>query len=252
MITNDFEFPNYEGMSFSYPEFEILRMPEDLKVFELAARTCYRSEDKINEDSDEKLFHRILSKNHTAMIEFVDDLVVRFKTNRGVSHELVRMRLCSFAQESTRYVTYNKMNFIIPWWLSTKDMEEIDTEEKALFMEACITSSKQYKRRIETGWSAQKARGCLINDISTLINVKTNIREWMHIFDLRCDSPAHPDMRVLMCGLFMALGEKSEIFKILTFYKKRLYDDLLWFAANYTLVPINDTKYTIVNNNGLV
>ena len=248
MISNEITLPKYPGISFSYPEFEVLKMPKDLSVFERATRTCYKSESKIKDGSDEKLLETILFNNHTAMIEFIDDLVVQFKTNRGVTHEIVRQRLCSFAQESSRYVKYNDVNFIIPWWLSQSDMQNIDTEEKALYMESCLNCGKQYKRRIETGWSPQKARGCLINDVSATINVKANIREWVHVFGLRCDSPAHPDIRILMCGLLTFLCLRSNIFKTVVKYNPKLYKDIEWFNESYFISPLGNEKYIIVNN----
>lgn len=251
-MINDFKFDNYPGISFSYPEFEILKMPEDLKVFEVATRTCYKSEDKIKEGSDMKLLETILSKNHTAMTEFIDDLVVRMKTNRGVTHEIVRMRLCSFAQESSRYVKYDNVNFIIPWWLSSEELKIIDTEDKALFIGSCNDVGKQYKRRTEIGWPAEKARGCLSCDVAATINMKANIREWMHVFGLRCDSPAHPDMRVLMCGILTAISWKSDIFKTFIRYQSDLYADVEWFNSNYFLFESGNNKYIIVNNRDLL
>jgi thymidylate synthase (FAD) len=231
-----------------YPSFEIMKMPNDLKVFERAARTCYQSEDKIKEGSDLNLLRKIVKMNHTAMVEFMDDLVVRFKTNLGVSHELVRMRLCSFAQSSTRYIKYNGVEYIIPWWTSEKSLTNDQTGRNALFLEACEDCSKHYQRRIDSSWTPQEARGCLIKDTSTYINMKANMREWMHIFGLRCDSPAHPDMRVIMNGLLTCLYENSEIVRELCVLKPELQDDLTWFKERYTNVQREENIFTIVNN----
>ena len=96
---------------------EILSLPENnLQMLEKAGRTCYKSEDKITQDSAEKFVDMLVRKGHHAMIEF-GDIIVKFVTNRGVTHELVRHRHCSFAQESTRYVKYEgEMEFIKPVW----------------------------------------------------------------------------------------------------------------------------------------
>ena len=85
---------------------EILSLPENtLQIMEKAGRTCYKSEDKITNDSAERFVNMLVRKDHHAMVEF-SDIIVKFITNRGVTHELVRHRHCSFAQESTRYVKY--------------------------------------------------------------------------------------------------------------------------------------------------
>ena len=96
---------------------KILAVYGGFEGIEAAGRTCYKSEDKITEGSAEKFAKMIRKRGHFAMSEFAD-LVVRFVTNRGVSHELVRHRMCSFAQESTRYVNYGgkPMEFILPVW----------------------------------------------------------------------------------------------------------------------------------------
>lgn len=544
-----------DNMTFSYPEIEIFKAPEDLSVFERATRTCYKSEEKMKDGSDYALLNMIMSKNHTAMIEFIDDLVVRFKTSRGVTHELVRMRLCSFclsgdtkilrynqrrnhltikelyerdnnptlkckndsmlirsmnedgiivpnsikrvvysgvkdmyqvktslgytiktsknhifftpygetklknlnvsdkvfvngvnliknkswlknnldsglsisaiaeksgtaystvrkyirefglsrpigykpsrptpwnkglsefdddriknqanalrenhhnngfgennsawknedltdsgyrcrfskypkeiceccgsaenlenhhrdknvknwreankitlcgkchklyhfgynvkhvvadeivsieyvgkeecydiemndpfhnfvaegfvvhnSQESQRYVKYDSVDFIIPHWLSKKEILEEDSANKDLFVSACESSANNYKSRIEAKWTPQDARGCLNNDVSTLINVKTNLREWLHIFGLRCDAPAHPDMRLLMIGLLGHLNNNNEIVKALLVHKPELQKDLDWFNKTHSLGYKTENHFVIVSDKDL-
>ena len=92
---------------------KIISIPENiLQTIESIGRTCYKSEDKITESSAEGFVNKLINKKHHAMIEF-GDIIVKFITNRGVTHELVRHRLCSFAQESTRYVRYDgEMEFL--------------------------------------------------------------------------------------------------------------------------------------------
>ena len=112
---------------------EILSLPTDLlKMIELSGRTCYKSEDKVTDDSAREFVSKLVKNNHHAMIEF-GDIIVRFITNRGVTHELVRHRLCSFAQESTRYVRYEgKMEFIEPVWFRTTSYEQVNAFRESL------------------------------------------------------------------------------------------------------------------------
>lgn len=101
---------------------------EIIKTIANIARTCYKSEANSTKEKDEALVKRLIKSKHEAMIEFAD-ITVKFICDRGVSHELVRHRLCSFAQESTRYCNYskdkfdNELTFIIPCWLSSSLIE---------------------------------------------------------------------------------------------------------------------------------
>lgn len=182
---------------------EILRLPENLKMIERVARTCYQSQDKIKEGSDIKLVDMLLNRGHFAMIEF-EEVIVRFITNRGVTHELVRHRLCSFAQESTRYVKYDgEMEFIKPVWWSTSTEKQQNT-----FINNLVTSEFDYQYLLASGWQPQQAREVLPNALKTEINVKANVREWRHIFKLRCSKKAHPQIRALMLALLVDLRNK--------------------------------------------
>lgn len=176
---------------------EILQYPENaLWLIEIAARTCYKSNARVQSGSDVELVKKLFARGHMAMVEF-GDLTVRFTTNRGVTHELVRHRLCSFAQESTRFVRYDdKMEFIKPvWWQSSNAVQ------KEAFLEQCVSSEQCYNTLLESGWSPQQAREVLPNALKTEIVVKANLREWRHIFSLRCSKAAHPQIRALMQGL---------------------------------------------------
>lgn len=168
---------------------------------ERIGRTCYKSEEKIGAESARKFITKLIESGHEAMLEFFD-ITVRFITNRGVTHELVRHRLCSYAQESTRYINYSKkpMTFIIPCWLEADfKSEEQPSAEMMLFVESCLEAQRNYIRLIkEYNWHPQQAREVLPNSLKTEIVIKANIREWRHIFRLRCSKPAHPQMRALM------------------------------------------------------
>lgn len=186
---------------------KILSVPANLlTTIELAGRTCYKTEDKITDASSTKFVEMLISKGHHAMIEF-GDIIVRFITNRGVTHELVRHRLCSFAQESTRYVTYNgDMEFIRPIWF-----DSWSPLERLTWYRQMEESEKAYKTLIEAGSQAQQAREVLPNSLKTEIVVKCNIREWRYLFTLRCSKAAHPQIRELMIKLLKDLKTKLPV-----------------------------------------
>ena len=120
----------------------------------------------------------------------------KFICDRGVSHELVRHRPCSFAQESTRYVNYGgkDMEFIEPWWWDT----ELSHYLKGSFMQSCSDASKVYNDFIAFGRSPQAARAVLPNALKTEIVVTADAAEWAHIRKLRTAKSAHPDMQRVM------------------------------------------------------
>lgn len=172
-----------------------------------------------------------------------DFISVKYTTNRGVSHELVRHRLCSWAQESTRYVNYgNKgFQFILPLWLSESDKEILSKDSINYLLEYPITSdvltqsglsdkainwflgmktsSNIYERLImnideKDGWTAQQARGVLPHDIKVDICQTANLEEMIHFFNMRCPSTAHSQMRELAVPLLVEVANNiPEIFE---------------------------------------
>lgn len=204
------------------PKVEILdRIDKDQVICDIArvARTCYKSEDRINREADRKLVKRLIESKHEAMLEFVD-VTVKFTTDRGVSHELVRHRMASFAQESTRYCNYskdkfnNELTFIIPSWAEVNKLGEIiadDNEAFYDFKKALEMAEAFYLSLIAKGWTAEKARMVLPMSIKTEINMKANLREWRHFFKLRCHHTAHPDIRVLALDLLEQMHEQIPV-----------------------------------------
>lgn len=187
--------------------YKIISLPDNLlETLEQAGRTCYKSEDKITDESAPKFVEMLRNRGHHAMIEF-GDIIVKFITNRGVTHEMVRHRMCSFAQESTRYVNYKGgMEFIRPvWW------NENDTSPQQSWYESMKQSEKAYISLLNQGWRPEQAREVLPNSLKTEIVVKANIREWRHIFTLRTSKAAHPQIRKLMIPLLEELKEKLPI-----------------------------------------
>ena len=199
-----------------------------LKHIEKIARTCYKSEDLINDESAEKMIKKLIKLNHLAMIEHAS-VSVLFTCDRGVTHEIVRHRVASYAQESTRYVNYSKDKFGNEiGYIDIAGGIALDTKMKYLPVEtidaiisewhqACIDAEKHYMKMLELGATPQIARSVLNNSTKSDINVTMNLREWRHFFELRCDTPAHPQMRELVIPL---LKEMSEVIPI-------VFDDLV-------------------------
>lgn len=175
---------------------------EILKVMERAARTCYQSQDKATEDgsSAEKLVKFLRDKGHHAMLEF-GTMTVKFICCRGISHELVRHRLCSFAQESTRYVRLNDIEVIVPPTI-VENSEAYESWEIAI-----KSAEKSYAELLDMGYAPQIARSVLPTCLKTEIVVQGNIREWMHIFQMRTQIAAHPQMRQLMQPLLVEVKQ---------------------------------------------
>lgn len=218
------------------PSYEIISPKEIdgkeiLKEIEKAARTCYKSEDKITDDSAEKLVKQLVLRGHEAMLEFGPSIAVKFICDRGVSHELVRHRIASFAQESTRYCNYGKeehISFIIPEWIDNEQIEKVLKLNESNYFEVLETtvewyaimssSESSYRMLLKHGWTPQQARSVLPNSLKTEINVSANIREWRHILKLRTSSQAHPQMRELMRPLLEELKSRIPI----------LFDDIIY------------------------
>jgi len=186
---------------------------DECRLIELAGRTAYKSEDKITEDSYKQFIEMIVKRGHEAVLEF-GNMVVRFITDRGITHEIVRHRLCSFVQESTRYCNYSadkfggELSFVKPSF--SGDWAEAD---KNVWEAACIDAEVNYLTMINDGQcKPQEARAVLPNCLKTEIVVKANFREWRHIFQLRAISKAaHPDMRALMIPLYEQCREECPV-----------------------------------------
>ena len=262
------------------PSVEIIKQEKyDLlyvfKFIELAGRTCYKSENKITEDSASEFVDRMIKSGHGAMLEhgtiyltipvsdisnpiiykyilnsyskifidftnsyittnyrvliennWLDDLkyisepylfhakrtTVKFICDRGVSHEFVRHRVFSFAQESTRYCNYskdkfnNELTFIIPCWI--KNLKEgnyyayceynnskNDTSKR--WFDSCMSAEFVYTNLIEEGWKPQEARSILPNSLKTELIMTGFNDDWENFFELRCAPNAHPQAKEL-------------------------------------------------------
>lgn len=166
-----------------------------LEIIELAGRTCYKSEKRITKGSAEKFVKMIIELGHETVLEHVS-ASVRLITNRGVTHELVRHRLASYSQESTRYVKYNdEIEFIKPVWWNDKNYSEA---QKKNWLKAMASSEKYYLEALKLGDKPEQAREVLPHALKVEIVVTANLREWRHIFKSRCSQKAHPQIRALM------------------------------------------------------
>ena len=185
---------------------------EILKQIEKVGRTCYESEDKITEESAVKFVKGLVSRGHEAMIEH-SIVTVRFTCDRGVSHEIVRHRLASFGQESTRYCNYSTDKFgsginvidIASGISLDSKMKDLSQEAITIILQEWLNAiedaEKHYLKMIELGATPQIARSVLPNSTKTEIVVSMNLREWRHFFKLRADTPAHPQMREIAIPL---------------------------------------------------
>jgi thymidylate synthase (FAD) len=175
---------------------------DTLQILERAGRTCYRSECLITPDSAIKFIKTIKDKNHQSVLEHVS-ASVRFITDRGVTHELVRHRLASFSQESTRYCNYSKEKFgdeitvIEPVWFYDVCPGSTNELNFHTWHECCEACEKAYFNLLKNGQTPQEARAVLPNSLKTEIVMTANLREWIHVFNLRTSKAAHPQMRNL-------------------------------------------------------
>ena len=266
------------------PSFEILEQKPGLdgllQHIERCGRTCYKSEDKITEESAPKFVDMIIKRGHTAMVEHgtvyltlkmesrqkyfkyctnkysnaistgeaergtwvgyvttnyrvllqegwlsdleymteptkhIQRITVKFVCDRGVSHEFVRHRVFSFAQESTRYCNYSKdkfgkeCTFIIPCWLDLPEgtpthishIDNANTPEE-MFCETLYVSEMMYHHLLNKGWIAQQARAVLPNSLKTELIMTGTIAQWEGFFKLRDANDAHPQARELAAPL---------------------------------------------------
>lgn len=198
------------------PSFEILKFDDNILI-ERAGRTCYKSEDKITNGSADKFAQMLFERNHTAMIEF-GSAIVRVVCDRGISHEIVRHRIASYAQESTRFCNYGKANevtFILPTWLKITEEDfyqgyfGIDDLADATWFQSIADAEKAYLSLLEKGWKPEQARSVLPNSLKTEIVIGMNFRSWQNFFRLRCSEKAHPQMREIAIPLQQEFAKRN-------------------------------------------
>lgn len=189
---------------------------QKLYNIEKAGRLCYKSEGKMGNSFSPEFIKQLLSRGHESVIEH-EKITAFFVVDRGISHEIVRHRIASYSQESTRYCNYsadkfsNEIVVIEPFFYVDKP------ELYRLWEEACLFSQECYMNLISTS-TPQEARSVLPNSLKTEIAVTFNLREWRHFFKLRCSKAAHPQMRQVTIPLLLAFQKKLS----------PLFDDIMY------------------------
>ena len=223
-------------MKFIKPSVELLDITQNaLQKIEAAGRTCYKSEHKITDDSAEKFCEMIQSRNHMSVIEHAY-ASFRIITSRDITHELVRHRLASYSEESTRYVNHQgkEMEFIQPYWIPDGCLkkcydysfgvgaEKIPEEEWDILTElehaviafifCCNDAEVAYNDAIKYwGLKPQDARCMLPGTLKSEIVMTANFREWKHFIEMRCSNAAHPDMRIIAGQIKQILHDKYPV-----------------------------------------
>lgn len=218
------------------PSYEILFIsPKPLQIIEAAGRTCYKSEKKVTARSAEKFVRMIIKRGHLSVIEH-PYMTVRIICDRGITHEIVRHRLASYSQESTRWCSYKGgVTCIIPHWLDleegnwgdvgnvilplgptsyTKAVEKYGDDKLGTqtWLQSMIKAEKDYQKLLSIGWSPGQARSVLPTGLKTEIVMTANFREWMQVvFKLRTGKPAHSQMREIMIPLLKEMQKRVPV-----------------------------------------
>lgn len=186
------------------PESEINK--EFLRKLERYARVCYKSEDKLGEEVNKNFLGGIIKHGHESVIEH-EKITLMFITDRGITHEIVRHRVGSYSQESTRYCNYSNDKFgseitvIDPFFYRNRPAEY------ALWKKACEEAEENYFQLLKAGSTPQEARAVLPNSLKTEIVVTYNLREWRHFLKLRCAKGAHPQVKEIAIPLLLLFKE---------------------------------------------
>lgn len=194
------------------------RYEDMLRRVERIGRVCYKSEDRIQEGSAEAFIRGILRRGHESVIEH-GSITVKFICDRGVTHEIVRHRIASYSQESTRYCNYVKEKFgsqITCIDLATGfryDLsDETDRKKYEVWQRAMEDAERSYFQMIELGATPQEARSVLPNSLKTELVATMNLREWRHFFRLRTDAAAHPQCREVAQMLLERFAKDYPVF----------------------------------------
>ena len=182
-----------------------------MKRIERACRTCYRSEDKISEESYKNLLTNCLNRGHESVLEH-EKITVRIYSDIGTYKDLTRHRFASFSVESTRYCSYNKDKYgneiavVNPVYI--EDKEVFETWKKAI-----EDMEKAYMKMKELGASTDMCREILPHSTAAEYTMTANIREWKHILSLRTTKNVHPAIRQILIPLLKYFKEQMpEIF----------------------------------------
>lgn len=188
-----------------------------LQNIEKAARTCYKTEGSITDDGEsaKKMIQKLIDMGHTAMLEFAD-VHVLLRCDVGVYKDLTRHRHCSFAIESTRYCNYSKDKFGNEITFIKSVNIKDNTDEYVIWYNTMYEIEQAYNQMANLGCKPDQLRMLLPHSTAAWVNIKANIREWRHIFGLRCAPAAHPSVRQAMLMTLKLFHERIPV----------LFDDL--------------------------
>lgn len=189
-----------------------------LKKIERCGRECYQSDHRVTEDSYTNFVRKIMELGHHSVLEHVSVTVV-VTCDRGVSHEIVRHRLASYSQESTRYCNYANgqvafvdiSNGMVLDPKMSNLSDDVLEEIYRVWLECVKHCEDSYNRLIQLGASPQMARSVLPNSLKTSLIWTANLREWRTIMIQRSSPKAHPQMRELMIPLLRVFRSKIPI-----------------------------------------
>lgn len=182
---------------------------DEARRLELIGRTCYSSRDKITKTSYMPFLRNIIKNGHESVLEH-GSATALIITDRGTSHEIVRHRLASYSQESTRYVRYgdkHPLTFIKPVF-SYKDRVDYEVQRPEIpdiIKNAAEAAGEAYLKLIDMGVKPQDARHVLPNCMATTLYMTANYREWRHFFKMRCSPAAHPNIQSMACNILVDL-----------------------------------------------
>lgn len=192
----------------NYPFHEILRNPIEANRESIleSARLCFKSQ-STGRESDNRLLTRLVEEDD-AMATPIEmaDFKVRITTDRGIANELVRHRIASFNQESTRYCNYSLGKFGHEITVVKPFEIREDSTEYYIWANVCEHAEMSYFDLIDSGVKPETARAVLPTCLATTIDIKTNLREWYHILKQRTSRKAHPDARLVMHGILLDLA----------------------------------------------
>lgn len=199
---------------------------EQMKIVEKAGRVSHQSETgKITKETSESFIKKILNLGHDSVLEHCNFSVLLENVSRGLTHEIVRHRIASYTQESTRYVGYGKYGkvimvekgnpkrkkkeiaFIVPPWIRRNQKIKLENGENTNVSKILEYYTCVYESLINLGWRAEDARQFLPIGIASQIVVTTNLREWRHIFQLRTKPSAHWEIRTMMVKMLIRMKE---------------------------------------------
>lgn len=187
-----------------------------LELIEWAGRTSYKSHDKITKDSAKKFVEMIRKLGHESVLEHSAMTVEFTGVSRGFTHELVRHRLASYTQQSTRYVDKSDFMVTAPHKKNLKEkIVELKLSNgikiKISFEDWVNLNEQMYRGLRKANWVAQDARQILPIGIDSPIVMTANLREWRHVFKLRCGKASHWEIRLLMVKLLKEVKKKIPI-----------------------------------------